>query len=176
MAARVEVVADPAAAPAHELAAALQACHEAITAEQAKAAAAERDLLACVAELAMLGGRLERALAEVGPALQTAGLERVCARLQMLVGAQRAAVARAGIETPDLRERTYDEVAELVTVESWREDARFSSEVVAEVLDPTVLRAGRLLRLGRVVMGCPLPPAARTVGESKDNENGGTES
>lgn len=51
--------------------------------------------------------------------------------------------------------KTYHEVANNVEILGWRHHNDFVSEIVAEVREPIITFAGRLIRPGHVIMGAP---------------------
>ena len=49
----------------------------------------------------------------------------------------------------------FDDVCDSVNVQHWRHHEEYLSEVVAEVLEPIIKLNGKIVELGRVVMGAP---------------------
>ncbi len=60
----------------------------------------------------------------------------------------------------------FDQVADWVDVDGWRHSPEFQEEMVAEVVEPIVMRRGVLVRLGRVIMGAPPARQATSAYES----------
>ncbi len=51
---------------------------------------------------------------------------------------------------------SFDEVVDFVEIQHWRHHEDYTSETVAEVLEPIIKYYGNVIKLGRVVMGAPL--------------------
>jgi hypothetical protein len=99
--------------------------------------------------------QLAAALENYEPALKDASLQRVHRHLRIIKDQMLSALAREGLDIIIPANKPFDEVADLVHVEGWRHSDKFTSEVVAEVLEPIIYYKGNMIRMGRVVMGAP---------------------
>jgi molecular chaperone GrpE (heat shock protein) len=87
--------------------------------------------------------------------LTQASLGKVHRHLRIIKDQMLSALEKAGLEVNIPVGKPFNEVANVVHVDGWRHHADFLSEVVAEVIEPIVTYRGRLVRMGRVVMGAP---------------------
>ena len=147
--------------PASEVAAVLQWSHAALDEAQQAVEDVRREGLMALAEQAVLVVQLAAALDRYAPDFTQASLTNVQRSLRIVKDQMLAAVNRAGLEIGVPLGKSFNEVADLVSVAGWRHHRNFSSEVVAEVLEPFVVYRGVPLRFGRVVMGAP--PEEETI-------------
>jgi hypothetical protein len=99
--------------------------------------------------------QLAAALEAYEPALKDASLQRVHRHLRIIKDQMLSALSGEGLEIVIPINKPFDDVAELVHVEGWSHSDKFTSEVVAEVLEPVIYYKGSLISMGRVVMGAP---------------------
>lgn len=142
--------------PALEMAAVLQRYRSDLDAAQQKVETVHRNGLLQLAQQAVFVIQLAAALDRYRADLKQASLDKVHKHLRVLKDQMLDALKQAGLEIDIPTGKSFDEVADLVDVEGWRHHEDFSSEVVAEMLEPIVTHRGKLIRPGRVVMGAPL--------------------
>lgn len=65
------------------------------------------------------------------------------------------AIEQAGLQVFVPLGEEFDKIADDVHVVGWRHNEAFESEQVVEVIEPIVRKNGRLIHMGRVVMGAP---------------------
>src|SRR5262249_28216692 len=115
---------------------------------QSAAIAALAQQAVFVFHLSILLERAERNQTETFPARNFRSLRII--KDQMLTALNNFGIA---IENP--HGRTYREVADNVEIQGWRHHHDFVTEVVAEVREPIITFAGKLVHPGRVIMGAP---------------------
>ena len=145
--------------PAAELAAVLQVYRADLATVRAEVQQARLAGAAALAQQAVFVVQLAVALESYQAALAEASLSKVHRHLRIVKDQMLDALRGAGLEIVPLVGRSFDEIADLVDVQGWRHRPEFTSEVVAEELEPLVKYRGEVVRLGRVVMGAP-PEAA----------------
>ena len=155
--------------PASEVAALLQRYRTDVDAAEQNVEGVRNEGLAGLAQQAVFVIQLAAALDRYESDLKQASLTRVHRHLRVLKDQMLDALSSAGLEVVIPIGKPFDEVADSVHVEGWRHHEDFSSEVVAEVLEPIVKYRGALVRLGRVVMGAPPQNEA-----TKDSRAGGS--
>lgn len=141
--------------PSAELSAALQQCWRQLDDERARTREVAAEADAAAAEHAVLVHRLDTVLAGNEDALTAAGLGGVHRQLRILRNQMLAALKQTGLEIVDPVGRPFDEVADAVRVLSRRNSADFSSEVVAETIEPIIRHGVETVRPGRVIVGAP---------------------
>lgn len=99
--------------------------------------------------------QLAAALEAYEQAFKDASLQRAHRHLRIIKDQMLSALSGEGLEIVIPANKPFDDVAELVHVEGWRHSDMFTSEIVAEVLEPVIYYKGSLIRMGRVVMGAP---------------------
>lgn len=154
-AAREAPALDELRSPAAEIAALLQRYRADVDSAQRATDEAKRAGLEALAEQSVFIAQLAAALDRYEADLAQAGLSRAHRHLRVLKDQMLSAVRRHGLEVVMPLGQPYEAVADRVEVDGWRHDTRFAAEVVAEVVEPIVLQAGKVLRQGRVVMGAP---------------------
>jgi hypothetical protein len=82
-------------------------------------------------------------------------LKRVHRHLRIIKDQMLSALENTGFKIDNPIGKPFDDIADRVYVDGWRHQVDFTSEVVAEVIEPIVIYRGKLVRRGRVVMGAP---------------------
>lgn len=141
--------------PSAELGAALQRCWQQLDRERARTREVAADADAAAAEHAVLLHRFGIVLRDNEDALTAAGLGGVQRQLRILRDQMLAALKETGLEIVDPVGRPFDEVADAVRVLYWRNEPEFSSQVVAETIEPIVRHGVETVRPGRVIGGAP---------------------
>lgn len=100
--------------------------------------------------------QLGAALEDYEPVLKGASLQNIHRHLRIIKDQMLSALLQEGLEIIIPINKPFDEIADLVNVESWLHDEKFTSEMVAEVLEPIIYHKGSLIQMGRVVMGAPV--------------------
>ena len=121
---------------------------------------------AALAQQAVFVAQLAMALEQYESSLVQASLTRVHRHFRILKDQMVDSLKNRGLEIIVPKGQTFDDVADLVNVEGWRHHENFTSEVVAEVLEPIVKYHGSTIRLGRVIMGAP--PENKDTGKEKE--------
>ena len=142
--------------PASEMLSVLQRSHTALADARQAVEDVRGEYLSALALQAVLVVQLGAALDRYAPDYTQASLVKVHRALRIVKDKMLDELGRAGLEIVIPMGKPFDEVVHLVNVEGWRHHENFSSEVVAEVVEPIVTCGGVVLRLGRVVMGAPL--------------------
>jgi hypothetical protein len=156
--------------PASEIAALLQRYHSDLSGVRLEVEEARQAGLKFLAQQAVFVFQLETALGRYEADLGRCSLGRVHRHFRVLKDQMLDALKGAGLEIGIPLGQSFQEVADLVHVEGWRHHEQFSSEVVAEVVEPVITSGGRLVRLGRVVMGAPADQAV-TESEPSTSSN-----
>jgi hypothetical protein len=114
-----------------------------------------REWLNVVAQQAVFAVQLESALKRYEPLLAQASLGRIYKHIRIIKDQMLDDIKNAGLEVSIPIGKTFNEVSDNVSVDGWVHNEKFTSEVVADVIEPIVFVNGKLLRAGRVVMGAP---------------------
>ena len=130
-----------------------------------------REWLKVVAQQAVFAVQLESALKRYEPLLAKASLERIYKHIRIIKDQMLADIKNAGLEVSVPLGKAFNEVADNVSVDGWIHNESFTSEVVADVVEPIVTFNGKLLRAGRVVMGAPPEKAESSQDEKTVTEN-----
>lgn len=141
--------------PASEIAAALQQCFSDVRTVKEEVGKVRFGGLSKLADQAVLAVQFEKALEFYEADFQKTSLTKVHRHLRVLKDQMLDALEAAELEIVVPLGRPFDEVADSVHVHGWRYDAQYQAEIVAEVLEPIVRHRGRIVRLGRVIMGAP---------------------
>lgn len=150
------------ASPALEMFAALQKSHAALVEAQQVVEHVREEYLAVLAQQAVLVAQLSAALDRYAPEYSEASLAKIHRSLRIIKDQMLDELKKGGLEIVIPLGKSFDEVADVVSVDGWRHHENFSAEVVAEVVEPIVTYRGDVVRRGRVLMGAPLEEA-RTV-------------
>jgi len=142
--------------PASETAAALQQCVSDVRTAREETEDVRSSGLSKLASQAVLVVQFEKALAFYEADFQKTALIKVYRHLRVLKDQMLDALKAAELEIIVPVGSPFDEVADLVHVHGWRYDERYQAEIVAEVLEPLVRHRGRIVHLGRVIMGAPI--------------------
>jgi molecular chaperone GrpE (heat shock protein) len=148
--------------PASEAAALLQRSQAALDEAWQEVDHVRGEGLAALAQQAALVIQLAATLERYQPDFTQASLKKVYRSLQITKDQMLDELRRVGLEIIVPLGKTFDEVAQLVNVDGWRHQEHFTSEVVAEVIEPIVMYRNILVRPGRVVMGAPLEQKTTT--------------
>jgi len=119
-----------------------------------------------LAQLAVLVAQLETALRHYEKALAGASLGKVNHHLRVLKDMMLDSLRSSGLEVEVPLGRAFGEIADWINVAGWRHHEEFTSEVVAEVVEPIVRHCGSVVRLGRVIMGAPPDQATSEFDEA----------
>jgi molecular chaperone GrpE (heat shock protein) len=104
---------------------------------------------------AVLVYQFESALERYQPILNESNLGRIHLHMRVLKDQMREALKTEGLEIIAPMDKSFEEVADFVTIDGWKRGAEFQTEVVIEVIEPIIAIHDRIIRLGRVVMGSP---------------------
>ena len=149
--------------PAAEVVAVLQGSQAALDEARQEVKDVRREYLEALAQQAVLVVQLAAVLDRYAPDYTQASLAKVHRSLRIVKDQMLDELGRAGLEIIIPIGKAFDEVAHSVNVDGWRHHEDFSSEVVAEVVEPIVTYRGDLVRPGRVVMGAPLEQNAKVM-------------
>lgn len=98
---------------------------------------------------------LEMALVRYEEAMKKAELVKEHRHIRVIKDLMRDLITSAGLVIENPMGKSFNDVAHEVHVEGWRHSEAYTSEVVAEVMEPIIRYQGRVVKLGRVVMGAP---------------------
>jgi hypothetical protein len=153
------------AAPADELAAALQRYWSGVEEERGRAGARLETERESAVEMAVRSAALGRTVDEAAEYLTGVGDVRLGRRLDSGLRHLRRAIADAGIEVHDPLGEPYESVADHVGVMDWVYRDEYTAETVIQTIEPIVRDRGEVVREGLVVVGAPpaepapVPPA-----------------
>jgi hypothetical protein len=145
--------------PASEMAAALQQSVSSVRAAREETEGVRSDSLSMLAKQAVLVVQMDKALAMYENDVQKDSMTKIHRHLRILKDQMFDALKKAGLEIVVPFGQSFEEVSESVHVQGWRHGEQYQAEIVAEVLEPSVWYCGRLVHLGRVIMGAPIQPA-----------------
>lgn len=117
-----------------------------------------------------LGGIIERYEQD----LLEASLKRIHLHFRVLKDQMFDALDAAGLSVEDPIGKSFDEIAEFVTIDGWRTSEKDTEENVVEVIEPIVRSGNEVIRPGRVIMGSPMcenfdevPPEQSPTGDEE---------
>lgn len=149
--------------PAAEVASLLGKRHANQQRTQQNNEAEHQQLLELLAQQAVLAvkflfllERYEATFTQAGTQETQPHLNKAYRSLRILKDQMLAMLHNHGVNIDIPRGRPYDEVMNVVNIESWSHGPQYTAEVVVEVIDPIVFYQGKLLHRGSVVMGAPL--------------------
>jgi hypothetical protein len=148
--------------PASELEAALQSCWQWVDAERAAASDAIADAVDIIARQALPIFRLSVALSRNETVLAGPGLNRVHRQLRVLRDQMLEVLESCDLLIVDPAGRPLGDVADAVDVIGWRHGPEFDDKVVAETIEPIVMRGTEVIRRGRVIMGAPTADSGKS--------------
>ena len=141
--------------PAMEISAALQHSSQVLLEVQRKANEQQGSALAALAQQAVfvfaLSSALERAENSQEEPFEKGGFRS----LRIIKDQMLTALNGFGVTIENPLGKAYHEVADNIEILGWRHHSDFATEVVAEVREPIITCAGRLVRPGSVIMGAP---------------------
>ncbi len=88
--------------------------------------------------------------------LLDASLKRIHLHFRVLKDQMHDALNAAGLSVEDPLGKSFDEIAEFVTIDGWRTSEKNKEELVVEVIEPIVRSGNEVIRPGRVIMGSPV--------------------
>ena len=149
--------------PISEVATLLQASHTALNTKQQALEDTRQEGLAALAQQAVFIFQLETRLNQYKSKFEEAALTKVYRSLRIIKDQMLDALRNVGLEIINPLGKSFDEVADLVTVVGWRHDASFTMESVVEVLEPIICKGNTVIRSGSVMMGASLTQATITT-------------
>jgi molecular chaperone GrpE (heat shock protein) len=141
--------------PAMEVSAALQRSSQALLDAQQEAQARQDAAISALAQQAIFVFALSNALERAENSQAQSFEKRNYRSLRIIKDQMLSALSDFGLVIENPLGKAYHEVANSVEILGWRHHSDFTAEVVAEVREPIIIFAGRLVRSGSVIMGAP---------------------
>jgi hypothetical protein len=156
--------------PASEAHAILQRSQTTLAEAQQAVEYVRSEYVAALVQQAVLVTQLAAALDRYSPEYHQASLAEVHQSLRIIKDQMLDELENAGLEVTVPLGKSFKEVSDVIRVDGWRHHINYSSEVVAEVFEPIISHRGKIVHLGRVLMGAPLAMETRTRAASDKDE------
>ncbi len=141
--------------PAAEISGDLQRFHEKLNEAKRATEIASEELLEPLAQQAVFVFKLSQALDMYQSDLEQLARPKtdIYRHFRIIRDQMQELLTDSGLEIIVPLGEAFEAVADFVDVQHWRHDEAYSTETVAEVLEPIIKYRGRVIKLGRVVMG-----------------------